>query len=71
MILSAAQGNKPQLQCIYFSGWKEIWGENRLRNNHLVFKMPDTSDEQNSFSLHFIIPPGRDERMRKKNLLLP
>lgn len=70
MILSVTQGKDPQLECIYFSSWKEISGEKGLRNNCLVFKMPDMSDEQNPFLLHFVIPPEGDER-REKDLLLP
>ena len=66
MILSVAQGKEPQLDCICFSSWKEISGGKGLRNNRLVFQMPDMSHEQNPFSLHFVIPPGGDERRKKE-----
>lgn len=61
------------MECIYFTRWKEISREGRLRNSHLVLKTPYTFEGMKKpFSAHtadLAIPPGEDERRRKKDLL--
>lgn len=61
------------MECFYFTRWKEIFREGRLRSSHVVLKTPDTFEGMKKpFSSHttdLAIPPGEDERRRKEDLL--